>query len=367
MELFSGKKLSRKDIKESLNIVDSTVSYLISEMIREGLVEISLVREKHRGRPYEIIQLKKDAWYSIGLKIGREMVRGVLFNACMEIIKEIEVHITKEMRNNEGYISAIFRVLKNLSGRNVKAIGISSSGEVDSERIIRSSILNVWNLDLKRRIEKEIGSIVITLMNDVDSLAYFEKYFYGGRRFLVISYGVGIGASFFNENSVFILENGRSILELGHVIVGNGEECYCGQRGCLEIYASEYAVLKEFLKKDFSIKEFIEFEEEMFRRDLEYLRKLAKDPKVVKKYYTPSLKYLSMAVGNLIMLFFPEKVVFYGEGIRSWMVEEIKKFVKERYRNSVVGGISFLCREEEKNAWETGVALNAVEKYISTL
>ncbi len=359
--------MSRRDIKESLGVVDSTVSYLISEMIEEGFVEISFVRKKRRGRPYEVIRLREDAWYSIGLKIGRESVKGVLFNARMEMIDEVEVHITKEMRNNNGYTFAVFKVLEDLHRNNVKAIGISSSGEVDSERIINSPILNVWDLHLKKKIEEKLGPILITLMNDVDSLAYFEKYFYGGKRFLVISYGVGIGASFFDENSIFILENGRSILELGHIIVGDGEECYCGQRGCLEIYASEYAVLKEFLKEDFSIKEFIEFEEERFRKDLEHLRKLAKDPDVVKEYYMPSLKYLSMAVGNLIMLFFPEKVVFYGEGIKSWMVKEIEKFIKERYRSGVVGRINFLCREEEKNAWETGVALNAVEKYISSL
>lgn len=340
-------------------------------MIREGFVEISFVRKKYRGRPHEIIQLRKDAWHSIGLKIGREMVRGILFNACMEIIEESEVHITKEMRNNEGYTQAIFKVLDDLIDENVKAVGISSSGEVDSERIIESSILNVRNLDLKRKIiekvEPKMGPIVTILMNDVDSLAYFEKYFYGGKRFLVISYGVGIGASFFNEDSVFVLDNGRSILEIGHIIVGGEEECYCGQKGCLEIYASEYAVLKKFLKKDFSIKEFIEFEEEKFRESLVLLRKLAKDPESSKGYYIPSLEYLSIAVGNLITLFFPEKVVFYGEGIKNWMVKEVEKFIKKRYRNNVVEEISFLCREKEKNAWEIGVALNAVEKYILSL
>ena len=362
LTLVEKKRVTRKELVDHLGVAVSTLSYMIDEMKRMGFLT-SMNVAHGRGRPYEILELKKDAWFGISMKVGRESVRLMLFDARMTPIEEKEVKITKECRNTEGYRRIIESLLKPFEDHEkLVCVGISTSGIVENGKILHSPIMNVKDLDLHSIVYSLFPNSHVSILNDVEALANYEKHEFDGNRLLVINYGTGIGAAF--------LENGkRKFFEFGHVIVDpDGEKCYCGQRGCLETVASEYAVLKKFMNEDFSIMDFVEYEEERYRIRLDELRRLSRNnPKKVRRFFTDSLKILSKELSNLVIILNPKRVSFYGEGINRWMVEDMKTRIGTMLSKYRLSDVEFVCRENIPYSWEVGVLLDSLEKYLDTL
>jgi len=356
MFLFKKKQISRKDITETVGIPDSTLSYILQELSRKRIVESIYQQKQARGRPAQVVTLNRNAWKGLSIKIGRESVRFVLFDTHMNILEKRVFRVKSHQRNNHGYLQLLKKGLKDFD--NISCIGVCSSGIVENGKIVFSPIMNVKNLEVQEILPQDIPTV---FMNDVEALTCFENFFFNGNNFLVINYGTGIGGAFRKDNE-------KKFFDLGHIIISNGERCYCGQSGCLETFASDYAVLKKFTDANFSIIDFVELEEEKFSKSLENLRKLAKkEPQKVKKYYNNSLEILSRVLGNICLIFKPEKVIFYGEGITKWMVKEIEERAKKQFLKEHLNDISFIYRGEIDYSWEIGVYIEATKILIESL
>jgi len=126
----------------------------------------------------------------------------------------------------------------------VAGIGIGSPGPLDVETgvVTRSVNLHGWvNIRLRERIEKLTGRPA-TLINDA-SAACFGEYWAGAGKgvsdIVLFTLGTGLGGGVVSGGSL-LLGHFDQAGELGHMIVHpGGRQCGCGQRGCLEAYASE--------------------------------------------------------------------------------------------------------------------------------
>lgn len=322
--------------------------------MEEGIVEV-VEEEPMRGRPSQLLGIRPNCWFVIGIKIGREEVRGVLFDAKMNSVKKESVRILSHMRNNEGYAAALLEVIERLWNDKVLAVGICSSGIVSQGRIVVSHLMNVRVLQIEDLLKKSFDIDSVVLMNDVDALAYFLSNQQKGD-FLALSYGTGIGASFWS--------NGHAKhFEMGHAVVANDGKCYCGQTGCLEYHSSEYAVLKSYLGKDIEFQDFVMNEEEKYRPIVEEIRAKARENfESVLSHYVEPFRRLSLVLGNLIMALKPKAVFFLGEGIVGQsMVETLQNLVRSKFNTEFIGDVHFRWAHAD---WEAGVALAAVRKFM---
>ncbi len=342
VEILKKGWITRKELLEKFGVAKSTLSYVISELKNEKKVKISK-RVKGRGRPEEIISMNPNAWKTIGVKIGREAVVGVLMDASLKELDTSFEMIPHRMRNEHGSKELLRKVIDKLPKDGVVGIGLSVSGIVKNGIVVESPILNLKGVDFRKDIE---GFGVSEVMGDIRSLAIYEVMKYGGDDFLVVNYGLGIGAGLYRKGKF-------SYLPIGHAVVEeNGEECYCGKRGCLETVASDYANLKSFTNGNFTIKEFVEYEHEKYYEKLKELWKLSKEEREdIRKHYEKSIKYLGSVLGNLSFLLSPKKIVLYGEGTSTWMSrmleERIKKVFDEKAR---------VVYRKELDAFEKGAA-----------
>lgn len=356
LTIFKKKECSREQLALETKLSLSTLSYILRELTEEQLVT-AITLPKSRGRPMQLYRIKPDAWFSIGVKVGREEVRGTLFNALMQNIHTYSVRIMAEMRNNAGYSKAIKEVVENLICEKLLCVGICSSGIVDEKSIIVSHLMNVRNLNVAELLSQmNIENFV--LMNDVDALSYAISNI-GETNFLVLTYGTGIGASYYKFGKA-------QHIEIGHSIVSKTGKCYCGQVGCLEYHASEYAVLKAFLNKNFSFEDFAANEEEKYRDKINELRELSKsDFERVRSFYEPAFRLLSLVIGNLLLILKPSKVFFLGEGLTNVeMIKLMKNHVETNFNKEFVNSVVF----ETANAnWEFGVALAGFHKFLHKL
>jgi glucokinase len=133
----------------------------------------------------------------------------------------------------------------------VAAVGCACPGILDSRagEVIFSPNLSGWrHIRVRDVLYKALGRPIV-LENDANAAAYGESRVGAGRDvqdLVVLTLGTGIGGGIILGGRLF---RGSSDTggELGHIIILHGGRlCGCGQRGCLEAYASATAVVARF-------------------------------------------------------------------------------------------------------------------------
>jgi glucokinase len=128
------------------------------------------------------------------------------------------------------------------------AIGVGVPGRVDPDTGIVGLATNLgWrDVPLARLVEDEFG-VPSRVENDVRLAAAGlagHELARGARTLAYVAIGTGIGAGLVLDGRVH--RGGRGMAgEIGHIIVeGDGVECRCGQRGCLETVAAGPAIAR---------------------------------------------------------------------------------------------------------------------------
>ncbi|TYB92475.1 MAG: ROK family protein [Kosmotoga sp.] len=358
--LLVRKRTPRKTIVRTLNIRNSTLTYLTGELNKHNMVRIE--REvSGRGRPKHYISLNDNYGNFFGVKIGRESVKISIFTFSLKKLKEFSIELeypfTKNLSKLRNVMTELVKKYKPLS------MGIAISGTVDINNcsITTSPILGTNESNLEEII-KEHGCEVV-LCNDVDALNIGQLV--KTRRIeessLTVTFGIGIGASYYDSIDMLLGNDGKSALEFGHSRVDyNGEKCYCGGTGCLETVASEYCLVKDRAK---NINDFVR-NFEQFKDRLNEIRGSAKKNSAVKRY-EEILDRFSYHVSSLSLLLRPDIIWIGGEGV-------VNEWIFQRIKNGINGYLSatYWKLNPEINQitlpdiWERGAAFLALRKYV---
>lgn len=135
-----------------------------------------------------------------------------------------------------------------ISLSDVAAVGVGTPGPVDTKTGIVAVAPNLagWrNVPVRDTLARNLGRPVI-LENDANVAAYGEFRCGAGRAvrdMILLTLGTGIGGGIILDGRLFrgATDTGA---ELGHIVVHyGGRPCGCGNRGCLEAYASATSVV----------------------------------------------------------------------------------------------------------------------------
>ncbi|WDF39185.1 ROK family protein [Streptomyces sp. T12] len=132
-------------------------------------------------------------------------------------------------------------------GEPAAALGVAVPGIVDEERGIAAYSANLgWrDVPLRQLLTERLGGIPVALGHDVRTGGLAEGRIGAGKgadRFLFVPLGTGIAGAIGIDGRVEAGAHGFAG-EIGHIVVRpGGPACPCGQRGCLERFASAAAV-----------------------------------------------------------------------------------------------------------------------------
>jgi glucokinase len=138
-----------------------------------------------------------------------------------------------------------------LADETTVAVGLSVPGLVDTAAGIARHAVNLGfrNTPLAALVEAEIG-LPVVIEQDSRAAALAESEIglgRGAQDLMVVVIGTGIAAGLI-VNGKPVTGAGGSAGELGHLpVYPDGEPCACGQRGCVEVYASAAGIARRYV------------------------------------------------------------------------------------------------------------------------
>jgi len=199
----------------------------------------------------------------------------------------------------------------------LSAIGLGVPGFVDASAglVYWSPILRERDVPLAALASARLG-LPVHIDNDANLVALAELWFGAGRRlsdFAVVTIEHGVGMGLVINHRIYRGARGLGP-ELGHTKVHlDGALCRCGQRGCLEAYVADYALVREATTAlDVTMRE-----GQSTSVLLESLFDHAKAGNVAaRSIFRRAGRYLAIAIANVVNLFDPELVILSGERMR---------------------------------------------------
>ncbi|HXR17747.1 MAG TPA: ROK family protein [Terriglobales bacterium] len=191
--------------------------------------------------------------YSIGVDLGGTNLRIAAVDQQGKLLEKIVLD-TKVTLGRDHVVNDMCAAIQGLSAKIRGAglllgIGIGVPGIIDMETgmVRESPNLPDWaDYPARPEIEKRLGARVI-LENDANAAALGEKWLGAAREFDdmgMLTLGTGVGGGLVLGGRIWRGMNGMAN-EFGHITVEPaGARCGCGNRGCLEAYASATAVVR---------------------------------------------------------------------------------------------------------------------------
>ena len=186
--------------------------------------------------------------FCIGIDLGGTFIKVALLDAALTVRARRQVETPAEC-GAEGVIEAMAGAAEELlhhraasSGR-VLGVGVGSPGPLDLDAGVVIGMPNIpgfQNVPLRDRLAERL-SLPAVLENDANAAALGEYRAGSGqglRHMVLLTLGTGVGSGIVIDGRLVHGAHGMGA-EIGHLIVEpGGEPCGCGQRGCLERYAS---------------------------------------------------------------------------------------------------------------------------------
>ena len=268
----------------------------------------------------------------LGIDLGGTKIEGIVLESKEKPIEVIRHRVDTEEK--KGYLQVVDNIkslveyIENKINHKFDKLGIGTPGTLDpATGLLKNSNSQCLNgMPLKKDLSKTLDKTIL-IQNDANCFALAEtllgsvndQYPHAKNVFGIII-GTGVGGG--------VIINGKTVYgsqgiggEWGHTIVtDNGDECYCGKRGCVETVISGRA-LQTYYKNISGRK--LKFEEIYATKD---------NGKYAKETFERLITYFGKGLSNVVNIIDPEVIVLGGglSNINELYTEgynELKKYV----------------------------------------
>lgn len=244
--------ISRADISQKTGLNKASTSDIVKKLIDTKIVsEIGAgTSTSSGGRKPILLELNSQAGCSLSIDLGYDYLSSLLTDLNGNILVETKESGTVLTKTN--VISKVKQLVEKLEkqyiNRTFKLVGVTLAihGIVNDSHIVFTPYSDLEEIDFVRELEKHI-SVPVHIENEANlsvlGEAAFSKH---NKNIISVSIHSGIGAGIMIKGELYHGYAGQGG-EIGHTIIHpDGRPCPCGNRGCMEQYCSEKAILKEY-------------------------------------------------------------------------------------------------------------------------
>ena len=327
--------ISRAEIARETDLQRSTISAIVEDLTREGLVEEVGEGESTGGRRPTLLQLRAVGPIAVGVSVTPTLTTIATSDLAGRVIDRQEF-LTDPDKTLNQVISSVREFNARYQG-SIEGVGVSLPGLVDPST---GTALYVpyfpWrDLPVSQEISTAVG-LPVVIDNDANAVALAELWFgrpevNDARDFILVLVAEGVGTGIIFDGQVYRGQRGAAG-EFGHMVIGAQAPvpCSCGSDDCWEAFSSERAAIARYRKlARVSNKNQITFKEVVDRA-------LGGEANA-KAALVETARYLGVGISNLIIGFSPEAVVVGGEIARAW--DLIESAITEAIEHSVRRGL----------------------------
>jgi|GEM_PF-2363988 len=254
--VLSGQATSRIDIAAKTGLTKMTSTNIVGEFIHDNyLVEVADASENKRGRPIRKLALSPAAPKIVGIYLGKKNARVSLFDLSGTPARSARVSLTEEddSVNVNKILEPIDQIIRTSLNEKILGFSIATVHEIGC-----SASSTSLNDRLENALNERYGLPVKT--GAAGDAAAFLEHLTGKAKnhdnFALLNISDDIDGSLYNGGAP-IKDNKGNGVRIGHISIDyNGLSCSCGNRGCLQSYASASAMEKKLrditkLKADF--------------------------------------------------------------------------------------------------------------------
>ena len=192
--------------------------------------------------------------YAFGVDVGGTTVKMGLFDEKANLLDKWEIPTVKENKGSSVLPDVAESILtkmkeKGISEGDVAGIGIGVPGPVDESGMLVGGAVNLgWESFYIPAALQAYIKIPVMATNDANAAAFGEMWQGGGkgyRSMVAVTLGTGVGGGIIVNGKLLTGATGAGG-EIGHMHLEDEETecCNCGNRGCMEQYASATGMVR---------------------------------------------------------------------------------------------------------------------------
>jgi len=258
----------------------------------------------------------------LGVDIGGTAAKLGLVDEEGRIISSVNEYPVKFDDYETPIIETVVKSVRHFMDENNKnfaeiaGIGVSATGGINTKLgIVEGSAGHIKNWEgtnIRSRLESEFG-VKTAVLNDANAAALGEMWkgaARGKENVVVMTIGTGVGGGIIVDSKILLGRKGFAG-EIGHIPVNvDGEDCSCGNKGCIEHYGSTSALVRNV--KEAVISGEIKGIEAGKVDGRLIFKEVAAGNDTVKKYVDEWISYISAALVGLVHIFNPEMIILGG-------------------------------------------------------
>ena len=217
----------------------------------------------------------------------------------------------------------------------VLGIGVGVPAPVTVDGIVNGSANLGWKYKNAKKELEELTGLTAEFGNDANVAALGEMWKGGGlgqKNIVMVTLGTGVGGGIIIDGQILTGANGAGG-EIGHICVNYEEtdQCGCGNRGCLEQYASATGIVRLAKKKlEAGTADTVLNAENLTAKDV--FDAVKAGDQVAMEIAEEFGRYLGYALANIAALVDPEAIVIGGGVSKAGeiLLDYVEKAYKER-------------------------------------
>lgn len=242
---------ARSALGDATGLSQAAISSFASELITEGVVTATR-RAVSRGRPQSVLDLSPTAATMVTVSLSIDLLELQLIDYRGEVLDRSEYELDTRAFDEQGLIICVVDAIEALVAQAASpplqhvAVGFQGITGHGNGELIWSPILSIGRVPLGQAIKDHFG-IQVSVSNDCRLIANalrLEKRKELGKSFATVLFSHGVGLAL-TLNDAPLAGISTSAMEFGHLQHEyDGAPCRCGQRGCIEAYAADYAIAR---------------------------------------------------------------------------------------------------------------------------
>jgi glucokinase len=179
----------------------------------------------------------------VGIDVGGTTVKGARVTLADRAVVASSAVATPQ--TSDALTAAVVSLAQSLRDQDTAAVGVTSPGFVRGDVVRYSANLPWRDEPVRSRVASALG-LPVALLHDTLAAALAEADRAGHTDMLFVGIGTGIAGVHVRNGVAHRGATGQAG-EIGHTPVRRvGDVCSCGQRGCLETYASAAAIARRY-------------------------------------------------------------------------------------------------------------------------